>query len=273
MAAFLLTVLLSLVFQVSTFKAPLAARSFGTVKAPSVARARSSPTATMGMSYVELRKVLIPADNDNSERNAFGLQPLIWGACTLTAPVTCTKFFFGLTPSGWVLTLTRALAMLHMLVGASICRNADRDMTLATSFVLFGGWAMLLKGAINAGTVGIVAWNGFIWCCLCALAAAARLGVTASGAVFTTSWAALLLGPLFVKPMALPMISASFFASKGAGGAAAKPTPKAAAKPKAAAAKPKPAAKPAAKPATPKPPATPAPAGYKYDPWGRLVIA
>jgi hypothetical protein len=249
--ALVVSLLLSLLLPASSF-------SLGAAASPRVRI--SSPV--MGMDFVELRKVLTPADNKDSLRNSLGLQPLCWGAYTLAAPAQSAQLLFGVATCGWSLTLTRALAMLHVLVGAQICRSDDTS-AMSASVVLFGGWALLLKGAIGAGTVGVAAWQPTLWCALCALFAAARLGITASGAVFCGSWAALLLGPvLFVKMLALPLIPRVFQKEAGGTAAAAAPKPKPAAKPK---------PKPSSAKSTPAPPA--APPGYRYDAWGRLVVA
>ena len=150
----------------------------------------------------------------------------------------------------------------HIVTGAQMCSD-DESKAATTGMLLFAGWALLLRSAVAAGTLGAVARTSGWWCTAMALVAARRLGFSTSGLLFAGSWGALLQTSLFAKVLALPMLP--FLISRDG---AAKP---AAAKP--AAAKPA-AAKPAAKPAPKKNvvPTTPAPPGFKYDSFGTLIV-
>ena len=140
--------------------------------------------------------------------------------------------------------------------------------------LLFAGWALLLRSAVAAGTLGAVARTSGWWCTAMALVAARRLGFSTSGLLFAGSWGALLQTSLFAKVLALPMLPFLISRDGAVKPAAAKP---AAAKP--AAAKPAAAKPAAAKPAAAKPapkknvvPTTPAPPGFKYDSFGTLIV-
>lgn len=177
--------------------------------------------------------------------------------------------FLGVTAlSGLTLTLFKLVAMMHIVTGAQMCRD-EESKAATTGMLLFAGWALLLRSAVAAGTLGAVARTSGWWCTAMALVAARKLGFSTSGLLFAGSWTALLQTSLFAKVLALPMLP--FLISRDG---AAKPKP-AAAKP--AAAKPagaKPAgAKPVAK-AAPKNvvPTTPAPPGFKYDSFGTLIV-
>ena len=130
----------------------------------------------------------------------------------------------------------------------------DKD---TTGMLLFAGWAVLLRSAVAAGTLGAVARTSGWWCTAMALTAARRLGFSTSGLIFAGSWTSLLQTSLFTKVFALPMLP--FLISRE--------VPKAA---------PKAAAKPAGKAAPTKQgnivPTRPAPPGYRYDSFGTLIV-
>ena len=153
-----------------------------------------------------------------------------------------------------------------------MCRD-EESKAATTGMLLFAGWALLLRSAVAAGTLGAVARTSGWWCTAMALVAARKLGFSTSGLLFAGSWSALLQTSLFAKVLALPMLPFLISRDDAAKPAAAKP---AAAKPaaaKPAAAKPA-AAKAAAKPAAKKAvvPTTPAPPGFKYDSFGTLIV-
>ena len=282
---------------------------------------RAAPAVAMAMEYDKLRETLMPADNQDTFRNALGLQPFIWGIYSSLKPAQSASMFLGVTAlSGLTLTLFKLVAMMHnryveirgfgpftrqrqiklrapaclgrsrpigryvparwpnrlrlshtsrhIVTGAQMCRD-EESKAATTGMLLFAGWALLLRSAVAAGTLGAVARTSGWWCTAMALVAARKLGFSTSGLLFAGSWTALLQTSLFAKVLALPMLP--FLISRDG---AAKPKP-AAAKP--AAANPagaKPAgAKPVAK-AAPKNvvPTTPAPPGFKYDSFGTLIV-
>ena len=151
----------------------------------------------------------------------------------------------------------------HIVTGAQMCSD-DESKAATTGMLLFAGWALLLRSAVAAGTLGAVARTSGWWCTAMALVAARRLGFSTSGLLFAGSWGALLQTSLFAKVLALPMLPFLISRDGAVKPAAAKP---AAAKPAAA----KPAA---AKPAPKKNvvPTTPAPPGFKYDSFGTLIV-
>ena len=160
----------------------------------------------------------------------------------------------------------------HIVTGAQMCRD-EESKAATTGMLLFAGWALLLRSAVAAGTLGAVARTSGWWCTAMALVAARKLGFSTSGMLFAGSWGALLQTSLFAKVLALPMLPFLISRDGAAKPAAAKPAAAkpAAAKPAAAkAAAAKPAAKPAAKKAVV--PTTPAPPGFKYDSFGTLIV-
>ena len=238
--------------------------------APTRAVLPRTPVVQMdGAKFADLRQSLLPADGSDSLRNRFGLQPFIWGLYTLIVPANSMREFLGVATgiTGTTLTLVRALAMSHMLLGVSMCKSDSDANAASTALCFFGGWALLLKGALAAKSVGLVANLALYWCSAMALFAVRSVGgLSASSLVFFTTW-----GTLVVQTALLPLKFAGLtlvpkFAMSG-GAKAAAPKPKPAAKPAAAS----PAAtKPAPKPAAPQ---KPAPPGYKYDAFGTLIIA
>ena len=216
----------------------------------------------MAMEYDKLRETLLPADNKDTFRNALGLQPFVWGLYSTIKPAQSASMFLGVTVlNGLSLTLFKLVAMMHIVTGAQMCRD-EESKAATTGMLLFAGWAVLLRSAVAAGTLGAVARTSGWWCTAMALTAARRLGFSTSGLIFAGSWTSLLQTSLFTKVFALPMLP--FLISRE--------TPKAA--PKAAA---RAAAKPVGKAAPTKQgnivPTRPAPPGYRYDSFGTLIVS
>ena len=75
---------------------------------------RAAPAVAMGMEYDKLREVLLPADNQDTFRNALGLQPFVWGLYSTLKPAQSASMFLGITVlSGLSLTLFKLVAMMH----------------------------------------------------------------------------------------------------------------------------------------------------------------
>jgi hypothetical protein len=228
---------------------------------------RARHPVTMKMEFANLRKTVLPSDGKDTLRNMLGGQPFLFGVYTLVAPTNAMSAVAGLACSGSSLMLARGLAMTHLLLGAKMCKESDESDTAATALALYGGWAVILQGGLASGIGGHATRTALCWCVGMALIAVRRLGLSASGLVFVTSWSALLQSVLGVKALAAPLVPFLFSTDSKAG---TKPKAKASAKPAAKGtanpAKTKPAAKPAAQPKVPAPP------GYKYDAWGRLSV-
>ena len=225
---------------------------------------RAAPA--MGMEYDKLREVVLPADNKDTFRNALGLQPFVWGLYTTLQPAQSASMFLGITVSGLSLTLFKGVAAMMIVTGAQMCRD-EEPKAATTGLLLFAGWALLLRSALGAGTVGAAALSSVWWCTTMALVSARKLGFSTSGLLFVLSWGALLQTSLFAKVWALPLLPFLFSRVGGAPKpAAAKP---AAAKPEATPS----ATKPEAKKSPPSPPSPPAPPGFTYDNFGVLIVA
>ena len=219
---------------------------------------RPAPAVAMAMEYDKLRETLLPADNKDTFRNALGLQPFVWGVYSTIKPAQSASMFLGVTVlNGLSLTLFKLVAMMHIVTGAQMCRD-EESKAATTGMLLFAGWAVLLRSAVAAGTLGAVARTSGWWCTAMALTAARRLGFSTSGLIFAGSWTSLLQTSLFTKVFALPVLP--FLISRE--------IPKAA---------PKAAAKPAGKAAPTKQgnivPTRPAPPGYRYDSFGTLIVS
>ena len=126
------------------------------------------PSIKMADTQAVLREVIMPPEktNDKTLRNVIGVPLFVGGVATALVPSYAAELFnlnLGVKATSAVaISLLRGLAVTNVLLGTRVLRDDDKNAA-ATGLVLLGGWAVLLRRALAAGTVGGTIARTALW--------------------------------------------------------------------------------------------------------------